>query len=79
MEGTPLDQTAREMLAALVELGPGWYSRRDVAAYLGKNKLNPVEIVTLDMLASIGKLERALRPTPSRPHINQWQYRIREE
>jgi hypothetical protein len=78
MEGTPLDDKARRMLAALKALGKGWHSRADVAAQIGKNRLNPVEIVALDMLASAGQIDRAMKPKPDMPQVNQWVYRSKE-
>jgi hypothetical protein len=78
MEGTPLDDKARRMLVALQALGPGWHSRADIAVQIGKPRLNPVEIVALDMLAAAHKIDRAMLPKPDMPQVNQWVYAAKE-
>jgi hypothetical protein len=78
MEGTPLDEKARRMLSALEALGPGWHSRAELAAHLGKTKLNPVDIIALDTLAALGRIDRRMQPMPGRPQVNQTEYRIEE-
>jgi hypothetical protein len=78
MEGTPLDEKARRMLVALKALGPGWHSRTAIAAQIGKNRLNPVDMITLDMLAAAGKIDRAMLPKPDMPQVNQWVYQSKE-
>ncbi len=78
MEGTPLDAKARRALQALKALGTGWHSRNTIAAKIGKSRLNPVEIIALDMLVSAGVIERSMRLIPNMPQINHWVYRAKE-
>jgi hypothetical protein len=75
----PMEETRiRYLIDTLRGLGPGWHSRAELAAYLGKNRLNPAETATLDILAATGPLEREMRAVPERPHLNEYVYRIKE-
>jgi hypothetical protein len=78
MEGTPLDDKASYLLEALNALGPGWHSRAELSAHLGKVKLSVAETIALDMLASISKIDRAMHAMPDKPQVNQYVYRIKE-
>ncbi len=67
----------RKILKAIQSLGAGWHDRASIAKQLGKNFLNPAEVVMLEMLVETGKLERAMQPTKRR-HIMKSTYKINE-
>lgn len=80
MKGTPLlDDKTQRVLDALHALGAGWHSRMEIAKQIGKTRLNPVEIVALDMLATNGQIERSMQVKPNMPQINQVVYRLKEQ
>jgi hypothetical protein len=72
-----LDNKSQELLEAIRARGVGWHTRAEIAAQLGKNKLNPVEAALLDAMAARGVLEREMQPS-NKPHIQHWAYRIKE-
>ncbi len=77
MVNTPLEGKALELLNVLRNAGPGWHSRAELATLMGKNRLNSVEVAVLDLLVGQGHIEKSMSPS-ARPHIQQWQYRLRE-
>src|SRR5258708_26801748 len=67
-----------EMLQALRQFGgTTWHDRQELAAALSKKRLNPVEIVALDLLVSAGKTEKELH-VGNQPHVLRWVYRIKQ-
>jgi hypothetical protein len=72
-----LEDKERELLETVKALGPGWHDRQSIAAYLAKNRLNPVEVTALELLVRAGKLEKEMQPTVQ-PHIHRWAYRVKE-
>lgn len=76
---SPIMKNKTALVEAMRGLGPGWHSRVEIAAYMGKNKLNPGELMVLDEMAVRGEIfERQLGPGP-RESVFQWTYRIKDE
>jgi hypothetical protein len=67
----------KELLNVLRQLGKGWHSRKDIAAAMGKNRLNGAEAALLDVMADAGKIEKSMAQTKVET-VNRWQYRIKE-
>lgn len=64
-----------ERLLGVLKMTPGeWVDRGDIAAALGKSRLNPAEVAYLEMLAVQGRIEAREVPT-SAPSQNKWVYR----
>ena len=72
-----IENKERILVDALRALGPGWHDRPAIAGRLGKTKLSAVEVATLDLLSSQGKIEQSTMAT-NRPHILRSVYRLKE-
>lgn len=76
MDNAPFGGRDRELLKALQSLGAGWHSRTAIAAKLGRKRLNPGDVVILDVLSASGKVEKQLGKGP-RPNVAMWEYRLK--
>lgn len=65
-----------QLLEAMRALGDGWHDRQEIAAHLGKNKLNPSETTVLETLVASGKLDKELQPG-QQAHVSRWVYRVK--
>ena len=54
----PLETRRRALLGALETRGKGWHTRGDLAQTLGKKRLNPADIATLETLVESGAVLR---------------------
>lgn len=66
----------QRMIEAIRACGAGWHDRYEIAAQFRKHYLNGAEILTLDILAESGKIDKQLQPT-NRPHIMKTVYRLK--
>lgn len=66
-----------KLMDAIRDLGPGWHDRNELADKLGKARLNPADIVTLDMMVERGLLDKGLAQTEML-NVSRWQYRAKE-
>ncbi len=69
------DKTDR-LLDAIRKCGPGWVSRSQIAAQLGKGRLTGPEAMVLSSLVAMGVLE-AERHEINGPIPTRWEYRLR--
>jgi hypothetical protein len=65
------------ILEAIRRCGAGWHSRAEIAAQLGKRRLNPTEATLLETLVESGEVE-AERHEIDAPIPIRWEYRIKE-
>lgn len=61
------------MLEVLSAMGADWYSRTEIATYLGKNKLAPFDIAVLELLAEQGIIKRRLVPS-NKENVSRVEY-----
>lgn len=73
-----VEDRQQKLLSALRGLGDGWHSRNEIAARLGKKKLNPSEVTIFEIMASTGVIEKSQTPTPNLSHILQTIYKTKE-
>jgi hypothetical protein len=67
------------LIEALRKLGAGaWHDRAAIAEALGKSRLNPADILALDVLASQGAIEKGMEPTELIT-VSKWMYRVKGE
>jgi len=69
-----LPPQAERLLKALQAPRGVWRTRSDIAATLGKNRLNPGDTAMLEMLAAQGVIE-VQRVTDATPIGYRWEYR----
>jgi hypothetical protein len=74
---TPLKDQSERVFQALKQCGPGWHSRDEIAKVLGKRRLNPAEVVLLNLLVENDRIE-ATRIEIEGPAALQWVYRVKE-
>lgn len=65
-----------QLLEAIRALGPGWVTRSQIAAHIGKPKLSPIEVTRLETLIQMGVIE-AERHEIEGPIPLRWEYRIK--
>lgn len=68
---------AAELLDALRQCGPGWHSRAELAAQLGKNRLNASEVTVLETLVDRGQVEAEQHETEEGNIPQRWEYRAK--
>lgn len=74
---TTIEGKQRVMLKALRTLGADkWHDRNDLAKHFAKNRLNPVEVVALDLLEADGLVEKRMAQS-RQPNVMRWEYRIK--
>lgn len=74
---SPIQRRQTALIEVLRTMGDGWFSRGDIAAAMGKNRLNPSELDALDDLAIRGDIIERRLGEAAIPNVNQWQYRIK--
>jgi len=77
-----LDDVAEKLYRALETLGSGYHDRTELAAALGKQKLNPVDNLALESLVDNGRIEGSSLPIVSGGrgrNITRRVYRIKEQ
>jgi hypothetical protein len=72
------EKTANILMDALNALGEGWHSRAELAAHLGKKRLNGAEATALDLLAAHGIIERQGVIGGEYQNTHGWQYRTKK-
>ncbi len=77
MIGMAVMSRREALYQALVELGPGFHARKEIAAHLGKKRLNPGEVADLDTLSEAGRIDKQEFPT-NRPLVHEWRYAIKD-
>jgi hypothetical protein len=77
MDYSPLDEREKQLMDALRSLGAGWHTRAELAAQLGKARLNASEITLLEVAARQGQIEIMTRPA-KRPNISEYLYKVKE-
>jgi protein involved in polysaccharide export with SLBB domain len=73
MPDSPISAQAEKILSAIKAAG-GWVSRQQLAESLGKKKLNPYDIATLDLLVREGRIQEEKL---ERPGIISYTFRYR--
>jgi len=66
-----------EMLDVIRRCGPGWHSRSEIAAQLGKNRLNAAEATILETLVESGQVEAEQHEIETNIPL-RWEYRLKE-
>jgi hypothetical protein len=73
-----IEDTREALYKTLKALGPGWHDRQEIAAHVGKNRLNPVDTAALDLLVSDGRVEKVSQQA-GRGNVTRWVYRVVKE
>jgi hypothetical protein len=74
---TSTGQQAERLFQALKKLGPGWHSRAEIAARIGKPRITGLDASALDLLVETGQVE-AERHEINAPIQQRWEYRVKE-
>jgi hypothetical protein len=72
-----ISEKRADVLDALKRCGAGWHGRAEIAAQLGRNKLNPTDVALLETLVELGQVE-AERHEIDAPIPIRWEYRVKE-
>ena len=73
---TPLKEQTERIYTALVQCGPGWHGRDEIAKNLGKPRLSGAEVVLLNLLVENDRID-AKRIEIEGPAALKWVYQIR--
>ena len=72
-----LEEQSGKILTAIKALGPGWHSRAEISAQLGKKRLFAADATLLSYLVETGKVEAEQHEIEANIPI-RWEYRIKE-
>ncbi len=79
MKPETIQRNADTLFQALVALGPGWHTRREIAAYLKTKRVSGHAAVSLDLLIQDGRIEVERQDViPPKGVEKRWIYRVKD-